>query len=84
MTPDELLHVLCGDLSRYCVAALRRGDSAKVRPCLACAAAALEDGDPALRNAIQASLVDNVGPWDPQMRPFIATWPNSLRAEAER
>jgi hypothetical protein len=51
---------------------------------LACAAAALEAGDPALRNAIEASFVENVGPWDPQMQPFIATWPNSLRGEAKR
>ena len=84
-TYDEiLLHVLCGDLSRYCVAAWRRGDSPGVSHCLACAAAALDDGDPALRNAIQVSFVENVGPWDPMMRPFIATWPDSLRAEAER
>src|SRR4051794_24655687 len=79
-----LLHVLCGDLSRYCIAAWVRNDYSEVGHCLACAATALDLGDDALRNAIQASFVENVGPWDPQMQPFIVTWPNSLRAEAER
>lgn len=81
---ETLLHVLCGDLSRYCIAAWERGGSVEVEQCLACATAALEQGDNLLREAIQASFVENVGPWDVAMRPFIATWPPALQTEAAR
>ena len=81
---ELLLHVLCGDLSRYCVEAWNRGGSTEMNDCLACASRALDEGDQAVRNAIEASFVENVGPWDDHMRPFIAIWPVSLRAEAER
>lgn len=58
---EVLLHVLCGDLSRFSVAAWQRGDSASAGRCLTCAEKGLLQGDDAVRNAIQASLVEDVG-----------------------
>jgi hypothetical protein len=82
---EVLIHVLCGDLSRHCVAAWKGGGSAsELSSCLVAVATALEDGDDSLKNAIQASFVENTGPFDPLIQPFIETWPESLRAEAER
>jgi len=69
---EVLLHVLCGDLSRFSVAAWQRGDSASAERCLTCAEKGLLQGDDAVRNAIQASLVENVGSHRQEGR--LRTW----------
>jgi hypothetical protein len=44
----------------------------------------LREGDEDVENAVAVSFVENTGCWDPAMLPFIATWPEDLKAEAER
>ena len=79
---EELAHVLFGDLVRFVLAARSNDDAGLVERVLAFADLALRDGDPWVRNLIQVSLVENVGPWDDEMSPFSKTWPDALRAEA--
>jgi len=81
---ELLLHLLLGDVVRFCVEAFARGDDDVVRRCLGYVDLALQEGDSDVENAICVSFVENVGPWLPEMQAFIDTWPRALRDEAER
>jgi hypothetical protein len=81
---EALPHVLFGDFSRFVVAARVAGDAPLVDRCLAFLEEALNDGDAQVRNLVQVSFVENVGPWDGDAATFIETWPPNLRKEAER
>jgi hypothetical protein len=84
-TYDELLpHVLFGDVTRFVMDAYEEGRSGVERRCLEFMERALRDGDDDVKNVIQVSFVENVGPWDPAVRDWIATWPLTVRQEAER
>lgn len=81
---DVLLHVLFGDLTRFVLELGVNGASDTEQRCLDFLDHALQHGDDAVRNAIQVSFVENVGPWDPSAADFIARWPAALREEAHR
>jgi hypothetical protein len=44
----------------------------------------MRDGDDEVVNLVQASFVENIGPWDEDTAPFVESWPESLKREAER
>jgi hypothetical protein len=81
---DLLLHVLMADLGRYAQSAFDHGDMATSDALLAVVDDALRHGDADVVNAVQVSFVENLGPWDSAMRPFISSWPKPLRDEAGR
>jgi hypothetical protein len=81
---EVIPHVLFGDLTRFVLAARADGDEAAVAAILQRLNAALVAGRPDVVDLIRASFIENVGPWDDQMAAFIASWPDALRAEAER
>lgn len=81
---EVLLHVLLGDVARFCVSAYASQDTEGLAPCLELLDVALQEGEASVENAICVSFVENVGPWLAEMRPFIETWPPWLRDEAER
>ena len=84
-TYDDLLpHVLFGDFTRFVIAAWRSGDTELLGRCLDFLERALLEGDEKVRNLVEVSFIENVGVWDPTMVPFVETWPNALRAQAER
>jgi hypothetical protein len=80
---ELLLHLLMADLMRLAIASFEQGDADLLRRLLAVIDAGLRDGDEEVENAVAVSFVENTGWWDPQMQPFIATWPAGLRAEAD-
>ena len=81
---EVLLHVLFGDLTRFVVTAHARGDTDVGQRSLAFLDRALREGDEYVQNLVAVSFVENVGPWEPTHREFITSWPDALRAEAER
>ena len=82
---DEALpHVLYGDLTRFVLAAHARRDDALVDRCLTFLNAELRKGDKATQELVAVSFVENVGPSDETMRPFIRAWPRALKAAAGR
>ena len=81
---ELLLHLLMGDLRRLAIAAFDRGDGDLLQRLLSVLDAALRDGDERVENAVAVSFVEDTGWWEPEMQPFMATWPNALQAEAEK
>jgi hypothetical protein len=79
-----LPHVLFGDFTRFVVAAFDRHDEQLVSRCLQLMETMLDQGDATIRNLVQVSFVENVGPHLPAMAAFISAWPPLHRAEAER
>jgi hypothetical protein len=77
-----LQHVLFGDLTRFVLSARERGDSAVVGRSLAFLERANQSDDQRLRELVGVSFVENVGPWDPEMRQFISEWPAGLQETA--
>ncbi|WP_155859542.1 hypothetical protein [Cellulomonas sp. KRMCY2] len=47
-------------------------------------ATGLRQGDDHVRGAIAVSFVEDTGWWEPEMQPFIATWPAELVNELAR
>ncbi|MFB4278068.1 MULTISPECIES: DUF7674 family protein [unclassified Nonomuraea] len=81
---EVLQHVLFGDLTRFVLEAHRQGREELVERCLAFLSVALHASDVRVGELVAVSFVENVGPWDPGVADFIASWPDALRAEAER
>ena len=81
---EVLLHVLFGDVTRFVIDVRSDGDSDVERRCLVLFDRALREGDEEVVNVIAASFVENTAPWDDATGAWIATWPPTLRAEAER
>jgi hypothetical protein len=81
---EVLPHVIFGDLTRFVLAARHRHDTDLVRRCLSFLDEALREGDEMMQNLVQVSFVENVGPFSGDAAAFVATWPTSLRQEAER
>jgi hypothetical protein len=78
-THGELLsHVLFGDVTRFILAAVARGDDTSVSQLLDLLDAGLDSGDPDVVELVVASFVENVGVWEPTMDSFVATWPKHL------
>ncbi len=78
-----LPHTFLGDLTRFVLDAHARGDDDLVRRALAFLNKAFREGDDMVQNLVGMSFVENVGPWDPEQAPFIASWLNAFRVEAE-
>ena len=82
---DELLlHLLLSDLARTCSTAWRSEGVELTRSALALLDAALTDGDDYVSNAVSVSFVEDIGPWDPTVRDFVASWPPALLQDARR
>jgi hypothetical protein len=80
---DEVLpHTLFGAFTRFVLDARDRSDDQLVQKCLAFLAAAMRSGDAEIENLVGSTFIEEVGPWDPDMSAFIATWPQPLRTEA--
>jgi hypothetical protein len=77
-----LPHVLFGEFTRFVLAAHERVDEDLEQRALRFLERLLRDGDPYVENLVAVSFVENVNPR--QRRTFVATWPETLRAEAER
>lgn len=81
---ELLLHQFVADLRRFAIASFEQGESERMHALLAVMDKALREGDEDVENAVAVSFVEDTGWWEPAMRPFIATWPAGLKAEAER
>lgn len=81
---ELLLHVLVADVRRFVLGAFERNESDLVARCLGFLDLALRSGDERVQNAVAVSFVEDTGWWDRAMVPFMAAWPEGLRAEAER
>ncbi len=81
---EVLSHILFGDLTRFVLQAYKEGDKALVERCLIFLDKALTDGDAEVQNLVAVSFVENTDPRDQASQLFISTWPEHLRAEAER
>lgn len=81
---ELLLHLLVADVRRLALQAFQRGDKGLLRRCLEVMETSLVDGDARVENAVAVSFVEDTGWWDPNMQPFIATWPSRLRDEVDR
>jgi hypothetical protein len=81
---DEILpHVFFGcDLVPFVVAAWKAGNADLVGRCLEVLEAAMVSPDPRTREVVSVSFVESVGPWEPEVKPFVATWPAALAREA--
>lgn len=78
------LHLLLADLRRFLLDAWKRQDDDLLRRGLGLLDAALTTGDEYVENAVSVSFVEDIGWWEPDVQPFIATWPVRLAAEVER
>jgi len=81
---ELLLHLLMGDLRRLAITTFEQGDADLLRRLLAVIDAGLREGDEYVENAVAVSFVEDTGWWEPETRPFIATWPSALQAEVDR
>jgi hypothetical protein len=81
---DELLlHLLTAGLRRYAMQAFDSGDSDALGRLLYVIDRALREGNDPGNNAMAVSFVEDTPWWDEAMQPFIARWPEGLRAEAD-
>ncbi|NNC39172.1 MAG: hypothetical protein HKN95_00650 [Acidimicrobiia bacterium] len=81
---EVLPHLLFGDLTRFVLAARDRGDHALVDRCLVFLEEVARSPRQRLSNLAAVSFVENVAPWQPEMRSFIKTWPKELKRVAAR
>jgi hypothetical protein len=81
---EPLLHLLIADLRRYALQAFDAKESDVLGRLLGAVDRAMRDGDDSVENAIGVSFVEDTGWWDDATKPFIAVWPEGLRAEAAR
>jgi hypothetical protein len=79
-----LFHLFIADVRRFAIAAHERGDEATLHRVLDVVDRGLTDGDESVRNAIAVSFVEDTAWWDPNMGPYISTWPAGLTAEVQR
>ena len=84
-THDQVLpHVLLGDVTRFVVEAHADGTTGVEDRCLRVLDRALREGDEEVVNVVEASFIENVGPWDKSVRRWIDSWPVTLREAALR
>jgi len=82
---DELLlHLLMPDLLEAAVRLFHEGELDVEQRLLWFIDLALRQGDAAVRNAVQASFVENVGAFPGETPEFISSWPAGLRADLDR
>jgi hypothetical protein len=81
---EVLLHLLVADVLRFAISKFEESSEDDLARCLAAVATGLTDGDERVENAVAVSFVEDTGWWDDTMAPFIATWPEALKAEAQR
>ena len=81
---DEVLpHLFFGcDVVPFVLAAWKAGEADVVRRCLDVLEAALASSDERTRELVSVSFVESIGPWEPDVQPFVATWPERLAREA--
>lgn len=81
---ELLLHLLTADLRRLALGWYEEGQTGALSRLLDVVEAALREGDEYVTNAIAVSFVDDLGWWEPDMQPFLMTWPGELAREVER
>jgi hypothetical protein len=81
---ELLLHLLVADLRRLLLDAWQRQDQDVLHRGLTFLDAALTTGDEYVNNAVAVSFVEDIGWWEADMQPFIASWPKALATEVER
>jgi uncharacterized protein DUF222/HNH endonuclease len=83
---DDFEEVLTGTLfdtfTRFVLDARRSADTPLVDRCLTFLAAAVRSDDEEICHLIASTFIETVGPWDPNMSDFVATWPQVLRQQA--
>lgn len=80
---ELLLHLLTADLRRLAITWFEEGQTECLDRLLGVVDTALREGDGEVQNAMAVSFVEDTGWWDPEMAPFVAVWPEGLRAEAQ-
>lgn len=81
---ELLLHLLTADLRRLAIDWFRTGRTDAMERLLSLLERALREGDANVKNAIAVSFVEDLGWWEPEMQPFIATLPGEIANEIER
>ena len=81
---EVLLHLLVADVLRLAIDLFETHQTEALDRCLKVVATGLAEGDEYVNNAIAVSFVEDTPWWDETKFPFIAAWPEVLRAEAER
>ncbi|MGH9001781.1 MAG: HNH endonuclease signature motif containing protein, partial [Acidimicrobiia bacterium] len=81
---EVLIGTLFETFTSFVLDARRTADVPLVRRCPEFLAAAVDSGDEAIQRLIASAFIEAVGPWNPETSDFVATWPDSLRREAER
>jgi hypothetical protein len=81
---EVLLHPLVAMMRDRAIVAFDRDEIELLHRLLDVMALGLEDGDELVRNAVEISFVEDSCWYDAAMAPFIASWPDALRAEVRR
>jgi hypothetical protein len=81
---ELLLHLLTADLRRLAIAWFSEARDEPLHRLLDVVATGLREGDDHVRDAMAVSFVEDTGWWEPEMHPFIATWPAGLAHELAR
>jgi hypothetical protein len=81
---EVLLHLLVADVLRLAIELFEAHEIEALDRCLSVVAAGLGEGDEYVQNTVAVSFVEDTPWWDETKFPFIAAWPEVLRAEAER
>jgi hypothetical protein len=82
---EILQHVFFGcELVPFVLAAWSAGSTEVVGRCLKILEAAMTCTDDRTCGLVAVSFVEQVGPWEPDVKPFVATWPPALAREALR
>lgn len=76
---EVLSHVLFGDLTRFVLREHAADRREVVHRCLRFLERAARYGDDKVVNLVAVSFVENVGPWNIELRRFISNWPSRLR-----
>lgn len=81
---ELLLHLLTGDLRLLAIDWFRTGRTDALERLLSVLERGLRKGDEYVENAVAVSFVEDLGWWEPELRPFIETLPGELANEIER
>lgn len=81
---ELLLHLLTADLRRLALGWFEVGRTDALARLLDVLDTALREGDEYVCNTISVSFVEDLGCWEADMQPFIATLPGELANEVER
>jgi hypothetical protein len=80
---EVLLGTLFDTFTMFVLDARGTDNTSLVSRCLDLLAAAVGSGDDEIQRLIASCFIETVGPWNPEMSEFVASWPDALRREAK-